>query len=190
MPPPSQKLASTTSTIADDVQIATDFGERVGSWLGDNGDPLPHVSYEIRVPRGVDLQVSDDRSEIHIGDLWGHLTLETDRSVVSIANLEGTISVHADRGKIVVGRLTLTDSSHFQTDRTELEVGLTSKPNIRLELDLDRVSPSVEAGLLTGVVHEDHHHTSYHGSAQEGGPTLHFTADRGSLWLRRAQQSS
>jgi hypothetical protein len=172
------------------VRIATDFGEQGTTWLHEDGDPRPHVSYEIRVPRTVLLQVRDNRSDIKIGNFWGHLTLDTDRSQVNVASLTGTIVVHADRGKIVIGRLALTDSSHFQTDRTSIDLGLASSQNIRLDLDLDRVSPSVEAGLLKGVIREDHHHTTYRGTAESGGPTLHVTADRGSLWLRWAQRSS
>jgi hypothetical protein len=178
------------SAAINSVRIATDFGEQSRTWFDEYRDPLPHVSYEIRVPRGVTLQVRDSRSEIKIGDLWGHLILETDRSLVNVASLTGTISVHADRGQVVVGRLALTNSGQFQTYRTSLEVGLASSQRIRLDLDLDRVSPSVETGLLTGVIREGHHHTTYQESAERKGPVLHVTADRGSLWLRRAPHSS
>jgi hypothetical protein len=172
------------------VRIATDFGQRDGTWLNEIGDSLPHVSYEIRLPRGVDLQVQDNRSEIQVGEFWGHLTLETDRSQVHVASLTGTADVHADRGQIIIERLALTHSSQFQTDRTAVELGLTSKPHVRLDLDLDRVSPSVEAGLLPGVLHEAHHRVTYRGSTEREAPTLRVTADRGSLSLRRAQRSS
>jgi hypothetical protein len=128
----------------------------------------------------VPLQVRDSRSEIKIGDLWGHLILETDRSLVNVASLTGTISVHADRGQVVLGRLALTNSDQFQTDRTSIHVGLPCNQNLRLDFDLDRVSPSVEAGLLTRVIREGHHHTTYQNrQTVTVRSVLHITADRG-----------
>ncbi len=174
------------SAASNTVNIATDFGERIQTWFDKDQNPRPHVSYEIRLPRGVNLQVRDNRSHIQVGKLWGHLTLETDRSFVYIADLTGTIDAHADRGQIVIGRLNLTHSSRFQTDRTAMELGLTSKSSPRLDLDLDRVSPAVEPSLLTGVTHETRHHTTYREPAKHDGPTLSIAADRGSLRLLTA----
>lgn len=172
---------------SDSVHIQTDFGERIftGGWFGERHDPAPLVHYEIKVPRTIDLTIADNRSEIQIGDLLGRLRLHTDRSSIQLASLDGTLSVDADRGRIQIGRLLLSDRGEFHTDRTEVDLGISPNHGIILDLDLDRVSPSIDDGLLTGLVREERRHVTYRGSIGRGGPTLRYSADRGSLRLRR-----
>jgi hypothetical protein len=114
------------------------------------------------------------------------LRLQTDRSSIQIASLNGALSVDADRGTIGIGQLVLTERSEFHTDRTEVELGVASNHGLVLDLNLDRVAPSVDAGLIAGTIHEDRHHVTYRGSIGAGGPVLEYTADRGSLRLRRS----
>lgn len=185
---PEESVRRTTiqlSVVNDSVLVTTDFHRESGTGLGNSWDPLPHVSYEIRVPRNVALHIRDDRSDVNIDHLSGRLILDTDRSLVNVASLTGTIDLHADRGQVVIQRLDLTGYSQIQTDRTALDLGLASSHRLKLDLDLERVAPSVEAGLLPGIMQESHHHTTYHGPAHREGPTLHIAADRGSLLLRR-----
>jgi hypothetical protein len=172
---------------ADNVFIQTDFGDRLsdGGWNWSGHDPAPLVHYEIKVPRTVDLTIHDNRSEIELGDLLGRLRLQTDRTEMHISSFSGSLNVEADRGSIRVDRLLLADRGEFRVDRTEVELGVSSTHGITLDLDLDRVSPEVDPGLLSGLTAQDHHHLSYRGSIGRGGPTLHYTADRGSLRLRR-----
>jgi hypothetical protein len=171
----------------ESVFIQTDFGDRLsdGRWFWDGRNPVPLVHYEIKVPRTVDLELNDNRSEIEIGDLLGRLRLHMDRTEVHIVSFNGALNVDADRGSIRIDRLLLADRGEFRTDRTEVELGVSSTHGMTLDLDLDRVSPDVDSGLLTGLMAEEHRHLSYRGSIGRGGPTLHYTADRGSLRLRR-----
>ncbi len=168
----------------DSVHIRTDFGERNGGWFDDH-DMIPLVHYEIKVPRSLDLTVDDNRSEIQIGDLRGRLRLHTDRSTIEVASLEGGLSVEADRGSVRIGRLALAGGGDFNTDRTEVDLGISPNHGLTLDLDLDRVSPEVDNGLLTGLLREDRRHSTYRGEIGKGGPTLRYSADRGSLKLRR-----
>jgi len=171
----------------DSVRIRTDFGDQMrnGGWFNDH-EVAPLVRYEIKVPRSLDLTVDDDRSEIHIGDLHGRLRLHTDRSTVEVASLEGSVSVEADRGSLRINRLALTDHGDFQTDRTEVDLGINPNHGLSLDLELERVSPDVADGLLTGLLRQDNRHLTYRGAIGKGGPTLRYNADRGSLTLRRA----
>lgn len=168
----------------DSVHIRTDFGEPNGGWFN-NHEVAPLVHYEIKVPRKLDLTVDDSRSEIQIGDLRGRLRLHTDRSTIEVASLEGGVSVEADRGSILIGRLALSDHGDFSTDRTDVELGISPNHGLTLDLELDRVSPDVDNGLLAGRMREDSRHLTYQGAIGTGGPTLRYNADRGSLRLRR-----
>ena len=171
----------------ESVLIQTDFGDRWpdGRWLHDEHDPVPLVQYEIKVPRTVDLTLDDNRSEIELGDLLGRLHLHSDRTELHVASFNGALDVESDRGSIRIDRLVLSQRGEFRTDRTDVELGLTSTHDMTLDLDLERVSPDVDSGLLTGLIREDHRHVSYRGSIGRGGPTLRYIADRGSLRLRR-----
>ena len=170
---------------ADSVHIRTDFGDRNrdGGWF--NNEVAPLVHYEIKVPRTLELTVDDNRSEIQIGDLRGRLRLHTDRSTIEVASLEGGVSVEADRGSVRIGRLALSGGGDFNTDRTEVDLGINPNRGLTLDLDADRVSPDVDGNLLTGLMREDSRHLTYRGAIGRGGPTLRYNADRGSLRLRR-----
>ncbi len=170
---------------SDSILIQTDFGERLSDrgWFGHDAVPLVH--YEIKVPRSVDLTVNDNRSEIEIGDLLGRVRLHTDRSAVHITSFNGALDVDADRGSIRIDRLLLASQGEFRTDRTDVELGVSSTHGMTLDLDLDRVSPEVDSGLLSGLISENHRHVTYRGSIGRGGPTLRYNADRGSLRLHR-----
>lgn len=172
---------------SDSVFIQTDFGERAWGtrWFDDGHDPVPIVHYEIKVPRTVDLTLNDSRSQIEVGDVLGRMRLHTDRTAVHITSFNGALDVDADRGSVRIDRLVLADRGEFRTDRTDVELGVSSTHGMTLDLDLDRVSPDVDSGLLTGLLTEGHRHFSYRGSIGRGGPTLRYTADRGSLRLRR-----
>jgi hypothetical protein len=113
------------------------------------------------------------------------LQLHTDRSKVHIASFNGLLNVDADRGTVRIDSLFLTERGEFRTDRTEVELGVSASHGMTLDLDLDRVSPDVDSGLLSSQPTQDHHHLSYRGSIGRGGPVLRYTADRGSLRLRR-----
>lgn len=169
------------------VFIQTDFGDRLsdGGWFWDGRDSVPLVHYEIKVPRTVDLALNDNRSEMDVGDLLGRLRLHTDRTELHIASFKGALDVDADRGSIRIDRLLLENRGDFRTDRTDVELGVSSTHGMTLDLDLDRVSPDVDSGLLSGTISQDHHHVSYRGSVGKGGATLRYSADRGSLRLRR-----
>lgn len=171
----------------ESVFIQTDFGNPLSGGRGfwDGRDLAPLVHYEIKVPRTVDLTLKDDRSELELGDLLGRLRLHTDRAEVHITSFNGALNVDADRGSIRIDRLLLVDRGEFRTDRTEVELGLSSTHGMTLDLDLDRVSPDVDSGLLPDLKAEEHHHRSYRGAIGRGGPLLRYTADRGSLRLRR-----
>jgi hypothetical protein len=172
---------------ADSVRIRTDFGERMwsGSWLSLNRDPAPLVHYEIKVPRSVDLTISDNRSRIDVGDLQGRLRLNTDRSAIQVSSLTGALAVEADRGTIRIDHLILSEAGTFRTDRTEVELGIAPNHGMTLELDLDRVSPSIDARLIADFRVKDTRSITFRGPIGAGGPVLHYTADRGSLRLRR-----
>jgi hypothetical protein len=171
----------------DSIFIQTDFGDRSydghGLWDGHNTTPLVH--YEIKVPRTIDLTVNDNRSEVELGDLLGRLRLQTDRSDVHITRFDGALNVDADRGSIRIDRLFLADRGEFKTDRTEVELGVSSTHGMTFDLQLDRVSPDVDSGLLRSQIAEERHHVTYRGSIGNGGPILHYNADRGSLRVRR-----
>jgi hypothetical protein len=174
----------TLEPIPDGVRMLTDLGSR---WRKGKFGHLPHVYYEIHVPRHVNLSLEDRRSSIEGGDLIGKLSLKTDRSSVRLSAVTGSLSVRANRGAISVQKFTSRESSQFETDRTSLDLGLTNRRDLHLDLNLNRVSPFVdEAGGSETVVQVRRHHVTMRAPAITAAPTLSFVADRGSIHLRAA----
>jgi hypothetical protein len=81
---------------------------------------LPHIHYEIRAPRSLNLDLGADRCKVEVQGFAGRIRIDTDRTPVAANDLSGEIQIKMDRGKATVtrfqGRLDL------DTDRTDSQL--------------------------------------------------------------------
>ncbi|MEE2636294.1 MAG: hypothetical protein VYE68_03570, partial [Acidobacteriota bacterium] len=83
----------------------------------DRSRNLPHVHYDIRAPRAVDLDLDIDRSDTTLTGFSGRLLLDFDRSNVVARDLDGIVTIALERGSLEANGL--TGSLALDVDRSD-----------------------------------------------------------------------
>jgi len=162
---------------------------------------LPHIHYEIRAPRSLNLDLGADRCKVEVQGFAGRIKIDTDRTPVSANDLSGEIQIKMDRGKATVtrfqGRLDLdtdrTDSQlqavHIEGDsrlnvrRGECELKIPDSQGLTLNSRLGRrESLNSDFGLtIKGFIDRN----NVEGVINGGGPRLTIEGDRSVFHLKR-----
>lgn len=107
----------------------------------------PHIHYEIRAPRSLNLNLGADRCKVEVQGFAGRIRIDTDRTPVAANDLSGEIQIKMDRGKATVmkfqGRLDL------DTDRTDSQLHAVPRGRFAVERRTRRMQ--VENPRLAGL---------------------------------------
>ncbi len=161
---------------------------------------LPHIHYEIRAPRQVNLTLDADRCRVDVEGLRGRIKINTDRTPVKASDLNGEIYLRMDRGEARLARI--EGSFNIETDRTngwlqavllradsrldigrgDFEVGLSASQGLNLSANLGR-----REHLQTdfGITTKNLGGNRIEGTINGGGPRLVIHTDRSSVRLKR-----
>jgi hypothetical protein len=170
-----------------------------GLWNG-NSRILPHIDYEIRAPRRLQLAVNVDRStasisgfegtleldsdrtQLHASDLSGDVRLDIDRGGdVRLENVRGRVRFDADRTNVTVRQLSVTGDSHIDVGRGQLDLFLASDAGLTLSVDRERRSQfDTDFPLTTSTFGSGR----IEGTINGGGPRLSIGTDRARVNLR------
>jgi hypothetical protein len=162
---------------------------------------LPHIHYEIRAPRSLNLELGADRCKVEVQGFAGRIRIDTDRTPVAANDLSGEIQIKMDRGKATVarfqGRLDLdtdrTDSQlqavHIEGDsrlnvrRGECELKIPDSQGLTLNSRLGRRELLYNDFALTINGFSDRNNIE--GVINGGGPRLTVEGDRNVIRLKR-----
>jgi hypothetical protein len=170
------------------------------SWLFGEWRPLPHIHFEIRAPKRLDIRLDVDRSETMLSGFEGRIVLETDRSEVEASDLtgsvrarmdragdsrftdiRGSINVIADRTNLHIVFSRLESTSRIEIDRGDAEVSISRGQGLDLSTSLTRRA-SFDTNL--SLPYSRRNRESPSGSINGGGPRLQIQADRSKVRLR------
>lgn len=162
---------------------------------------IPHVHYEIRAPRSLNLDLDVDRCKVELQGIEGRVALNTDRTTVKATDLVGDINLQIDRGEGTFSRVGGT--FHIEADRTNLELqAIRIEGDSRFDVDRGEMKLKVpESQGLTIVTDISRRGTfdsdfamsstqmrrdrNFEGTVNGGGPRLSFRSDRGKIRLIR-----
>jgi hypothetical protein len=162
---------------------------------------LPHIHYEIRAPRSLNLDLGADRCKVEVQGFAGRIRIDTDRTPVATNDLSGEIQIKMDRGKATVtrfqGRLDLdtdrTDSqlqavriegdSRLNVRRGECELKIPDSQSLTLNSRLGRRERLYNDFGLTIKGFSDRNNIE--GVINGGGPRLTIEGDRSVFHLKR-----
>jgi hypothetical protein len=168
---------------------------------------LPHIHYEIRAPRNLNLHIEVDRSKLEVQGFNGKIRLQLDRSPLVASDLEGEVQVSIDRGSINFNNLRgslkidadrtsgefralqLSGDSSIEIDRGTFDLGLASSQGLSIIANLSKRSGfssdfEVNRPLSSGKG-RDRDNKSFEGTINGGGPKLAIESDRGTINLKR-----
>lgn len=193
------RIDVTGGAAARSVRANYDDVPRTSMW-GGTSQILPKITYDIRAPRRLSLDLEIDRSTADIRGFDGTFDLHADRTELRAADLTGTVRLDIDRGGTTVfeglrGQLTfdadrtnlrldgftLTGDSRVDVGRGDLELRLASGAGLTLSLDRERRSQfDTELPLTTRSLDRDR----VEGAVNGGGPRLSIGTDRAHVSLR------
>ncbi|MGH9755127.1 MAG: hypothetical protein ACREA2_20305 [Blastocatellia bacterium] len=169
-----------------------------GEW---HSRSLPHIHYEIRAPRNLNLDLGADRCKVEAQGFAGRIRIDTDRTPVTANELSGEIQIKMDRGKATItrfqGRLDLdtdrTDSrlqavriegdSRLNIGRGECELKVPDSQGLALNARLGRRERFYnDFGLTVNSLSD---RNNIEGVINGGGPRLTIEGDRGVIRLKR-----
>jgi len=161
----------------------------------------PHIHYEIRAPRSLNLDLGADRCKVEVQGFAGRIRIDTDRTPVTANDLSGEIHIKMDRGKATItgfqGRINLdtdrTDSqiqavriegdSRLNIGRGECQMKIPDSQGLNLSARLGRREHLYNDFGLT--VNSFGAGNNVEGVINGGGPRLTIEGDRGSIHLKR-----
>jgi Toastrack DUF4097 len=131
-----------------DVRITSDGGTiRASGRNGDDDDSRQIVSYDVYVPRHMDLDLRAHNGGLRVDGVTGRMTLETENGGVSLEGAGGDVRAHAQNGGLNV-RLTGT---HWEGAGLDAE---TQNGGVRLVVP-EGYSARLETGTVNGGVRTD-----------------------------------
>jgi hypothetical protein len=165
-----------------------------------NSKNLPHIHYEIRAPRNLNVSVEIDRSKLELQGFKGRVNLEADRSPVTASDIEGDFRLNIDRGKATLSNLrggleldadrtdgeiqalTLNNDSKIEIDRGEINLHLSQSQGLNVKAEFSkRTHFNSDFEIATAAPSK----TSFEGTINGGGPRLVIHSDRGVINLKR-----
>ncbi|MBI1765193.1 MAG: DUF4097 family beta strand repeat protein [Acidobacteria bacterium] len=183
-------------TIRSNFDNVPNKTEHFGGW----SRSIPHIHYEIKAPRALNLRLKADRSRVSVQGFSGRLTLETDRTPVTARDLTGDLQIKVDRGNVQLDNV--RGSLALNTDRTDTRANdLALERDSRLNVSRGEAELRLPAsqGLAVsarngrretfetdfGITTQSFNKELIEGTINGGGPRLSVEGDRSKVYLRK-----
>jgi hypothetical protein len=162
---------------------------------------LPHIHYEVRAPRRLNLNLDVDRCRVSLEGFAGRINLKTDRTPVTASDLVGELRLRMDRGQATLSGL--QGSLDLETDRTDSRLqGVRLEGDSRLHIgrgECELVLPGSQGLSLSAsigrreslqtdfaITTQSFNRDVIEGTINGGGPRLTIQGDRSVIRLKRA----
>ncbi len=178
------------------VDIRTDFSRVPYEFFF--GRSLPHVHYEVRAPRHLNLDLDVARSDVTVSgfdgrlaldlsrgnlqasDLAGHLALGLSREDdVQVDGMKGTLDLRLSRSDARLSDVQMTGNSRVEVSRGSVDVAWDRAQALTVDGDLSRSDISSDLPMAV-----ERHGATFHATMNGGGPTLRVSASRSALRFR------
>jgi len=140
------------------------------------------VTYELTVPRAMNVDVSNTNGAIHLSGVTGTHELETTNGKIDVARCAGSLdasttngAIHAELTKVHKGR-----PMRFETTNGRIELELPA--DLAVDLDASTTNGNIDSELPVSTTRIDRN--SLRGSINGGGTSLRMRTTNGGITLR------
>lgn len=140
------------------------------------------VTYELMVPRSMNVDVSNTNGAIHLSDVAGTHELDTTNGKIEVARCAGSLdasttngSIHAELKKVNKGQ-----PLRFETTNGRIEVQLPS--DLAVDLDASTTNGDINSDLPVSATRTSRN--SLRGSINGGGTSLRMRTTNGGIAIR------
>jgi DUF4097 and DUF4098 domain-containing protein YvlB len=156
-----------------------DFGF-IDALLGTNVNAS--VTYDVTVPRNMNVAVDNVNGGIHVTDVSGELELDTTNGGIEVVRCAGTVDASTTNGGIRAELLTVTPGKTMRFDTTNGGITLIVPPALAAEVNAATTNGSVRSDLP--LTTSKFSRTSLRGSLNGGGPEIRLRTTNGGITIR------
>ncbi len=149
-----------------EVRVSSDYDDLPKTWFSFRSDcsSRPFVEYEIRLPRGAELELKDYKSRISVDGLGGDVAIDSYKGVARLSRLSGRLDVKTYKGDVRAELDRVAGDLRFDTYKGEIDVVLPRGARVDLrdavgrrgrlvaEVDDARSGPRVTAETYKGTI--------------------------------------
>jgi DUF4097 and DUF4098 domain-containing protein YvlB len=159
--------------------------EGVGSildWiLGD--DVSAEVTYELMVPRTMNVDVSNTNGGIHLSDVTGRHELETTNGKIEVTRCAGSLDASTTNGSIHAELTRVNKGGPLRFETTNGRIEITVPSNLAADLDAGTTNGSIHSDLPVATTRTSSN--SLRGSINGGGTQIRMRTTNGGIEIRR-----
>ncbi|MEO6486772.1 MAG: DUF4097 family beta strand repeat-containing protein [Thermoanaerobaculia bacterium] len=140
------------------------------------------VSYEINVPRAMNVSADNVNGAIHLSDVSGKIELDTTNGKIEVARCSGSVDAETTNGGISVELMTVTAGREMSFETTNGRIALTVPATLAAEINAATTNGSVRSDLP--LTTSRFSRTSVKGSLNGGGPEIRLRTTNGGIDIR------
>jgi DUF4097 and DUF4098 domain-containing protein YvlB len=153
--------------------------------IGGGGGVNASVTYEVDVPRTMNLDLDTTNGGIDVNDIRGSHRIETTNGRINLARCAGDIEAETTNGSIRAELLDVTPGKAMRLSTTNGRISLAAPPTLAVRVDAATTNGSINTELPVSTTHAGRR--SLRGNINGGGPELRLRTTNGSIDIRAAR---
>jgi DUF4097 and DUF4098 domain-containing protein YvlB len=156
--------------------------EGIFEWIAGTSVNLS-VTYEVTVPRTMDLQIEDTNGAIEANDVRGSHRIETTNGHITLVRCAGDLNAETTNGGIVAELTTVTAGRVVRLETTNGNISARLPRTFAASLDASTTNGGIDSDLPVATRGSLSKH-SLRGTINGGGPDLHLRTTNGSIRIK------
>lgn len=145
------------------------------------------VTYDVTVPRNMNLEVSNTNGSIRLSGITGKHELETTNGKINVDGCGGSLDASTTNGSIHAELTNVTRGQPLSFHTTNGRIELTVPANLAADLDAGTTNGSINSDLPVATTRVSR--TSLRGSVNGGGTPLRMRTTNGGIEIRTLGKS-
>ena len=144
-----------------------------------------NVTYDVTLPRSMNVTVDNTNGAIEIAEVRGVLKLETTNGRIHVLRCAGHVDATTTNGSITAELLQISGGQPMSFETTNGRISLALPPNFGARVDAQTSNGSISSELPIATHHVEKH--ELRGVIGAGGPELKLRTTNGRIEITRAQ---
>jgi len=142
------------------------------------------VTYELTIPRSMNLAVENTNGSIHVAEVGGKLDVGTTNGRIEVTRCSGSVNAETTNGAIRVELVQVTPGAAMRFETTNGGITLSVPSTIAASVDAGTTNGSVSSDVpITTNSYGKH---SLRGTMNGGGPSIRLNTTNGSIRIQSA----
>jgi hypothetical protein len=156
-------------------------GSSIFDWL--LGDHIEReVTYELMVPRTMNIDVTNTNGTIRLSDVTGTHELETTNGKIEVSRCAGALNATTTNGSIHAELVKLTKGQPLSFETTNGRIEIAVPANAAMNVDADTTNGAIHTDLPVTTTHTGRN--SLRGTINGGGASLRMRTTNGGIEIR------